>query len=232
MVYYRRRYPYRRKSYRRKSYRSRTKVIARPAPQSDLQAALQTGRAAWSLATKMYGMINSELKHFDATPVNTTVGTTATIASLCPTTQGDADNTFQGNSIMAKSIQINYRIGMSASATSTRVLIAVVLDTRPVGGSVPAFTDIFANSTTFAFLNIDDQIGRFRVLYRRTHMMSINQTSQEVQRKIYRKLGNLHVKYNDAQGVTLNNLLIVALSDEATNTPMVTVSSRIRYYDN
>jgi hypothetical protein len=78
-------------------------------------------------------------------------------------------------------------------------------------------------------MNIDDQLSRFRVLMDRRYTLNTNKP--EVLTKLNRTFSR-HIKFTDAQVPNLNDIVILAFSDEATNFPAINIQSRIRFYDN
>lgn len=220
--------PYRRQyrsSRRRRTYRRRA------TPRSQMSYG-QMAMKALSIAGRVASIVNSELKHYDETNTVTPDTTTGSVVSIVRgMSQGDTNNTFEGNSFLVKSIFIRGSVVLNASATSSRVRYLLVKDTRPQA-AVPAITDVLSAATIIAPLNIDDQIKRFKVLYDRTFNVSnVSGAMPEITFKGFKKQ-NSHIKWNDSQVPVLNDYLLVCLSDEVTNTPTVTTISRVRYYDN
>lgn len=228
MTYYRRRY-YRRSYGRRRYYRRRS------APRSTGFSGMTVGQVAskaLSIANGLRGIINSELKHYDEALGATAVSSAGSVTSLVSgISQGDTNNTITGNSILMKQFHIIGNLLINASATVSRVRVMLVQDTRPVGGATPAVTDILNASTVRSFLNIDDQLNRFRVLKNRLFILSQATTPEEITFTWHVKKTQ-HIKFNDSQQVILNDLLLLVLSDESTNTPTIAYSTRLRYYDN
>ena len=120
-------------------------------------------------------------------------------------------------------------LSLNGSATTTRIRCMLVRDTRP-NNSLPAVSDVLSSINVNAFMNIDDQIKRFRVLHDKVIVLDSNNHREYVV-KVYKKL-NHHLKLNDTQTPVLNDIFWLMVSDEATNTPSVSIQSRIRYYDN
>lgn len=186
--------------------------------------------SAYKLATNLKGIINSELKHYDESttmnPDNTSGTITAIVRGMA---QGDTNNTMDGNSILLKSVNLRFSVIMNASATCTRLRFLLLKDTRP-NSALPAITDILSSSSIQAFMNIDDQLKRFRVLADKK--ITVNTQNPEKQFFISRKFKQTHVKFNDAQLPVLNDFYVACISDEPTNTPTINMTSRLRFYDN
>lgn len=219
----------------KKNYKLKKQIrrYARSQPQGSswgqLVQAAGTAYAAYQGVQQLRQIVNSELLHYDENGTSTPTGSTGDIIGILRgMTQGDTNNTMHGNSILLKSVQTNFTVNMNASATSTRLRVLMLLDTRPLA-ALPAITDILSSNTINAFMNIDDQIKRFRIL--KSFTVVVNTQYPEKVYKLYKKM-NLHCKFNDSQVPILNDILYVLLSDESTNTPTVTYNSRLRFYDN
>lgn len=228
MPYGRYRYQGRRRTYRRRRYSRR-----RPAAAGNNMANIASvANTAWKMGKIAMSVLNSELKHYDETNAPTPDTATGSVVSIVRgMAQGDTNNTFQGNSILLKSIQCRGSIVKNATATTTRVRYMLVRDSRPQS-SVPAITDILSAASILGNMNIDDQIQRFRVLYDRTYVVSnVAGCPPNITFNYYVKQSH-HIKFNDSAVPVLNDYLLLAISDEATNTPTVTTASRLRYYDN
>ena len=118
--------PYRKYPYKRSyptQYRRRPMAMVRRQPyQSGLSSALSTASRALSVAYGLKSIINSELKHYDESGTSTPDGASGSIVGILRgMAQGDTNNTFDGNSILCKSVQVRFSTNMNASATSTRV---------------------------------------------------------------------------------------------------------------
>jgi hypothetical protein len=174
-------------------------------------------------------VLNSEKKHYDENN-NQSPSTTGTVQSIVRgIAQGTGDSNIVGNSIRIKRINYSGQVTINASASETRLRWALILDKRPET-SVPAWTDIYETANLQSFLNIDDQPGRFVVLRQKRIVLSTSAYSeQQWQGSIP---VDLHVRFNDSQIPRMNDLLIVVISDETTNTPAMAVNTRLRYYDN
>jgi hypothetical protein len=95
---------------------------------------------------------------------------------------------------------------------------------------VPSYTTIYSAATLQSFLNIDDQPGRFVVLKQKRITLSGNSYAE------HQWQGSIPVdfkiRFNDSQIPRMNDILMVVISDETTNTPSMVVNTRLRYYDN
>lgn len=174
-------------------------------------------------------VLNSEKKHYDENN-NQSPSTTGTVQSIIRgIAQGTTENQLVGNSLRLKRINYSGQVAMNASATETRLRWAIVLDKRPET-SVPSYTTIYSAATLQSFLNIDDQPGRFVVLKQKRITLSGNSYAE------HQWQGSIPVdfkiRFNDSQIPRMNDILMVVISDETTNTPSMVVNTRLRYYDN
>lgn len=230
---YKKRYPARRNKpstkYARKVPSQDVVKVRTPYGFSDMTVAEAASRAM-SIASSLAGIINSELLHYDESNNNTPNSSTGSVFSLVRgMAQGDTNNTFTGNSILLKKINLKGTVTINASATTSRVRFMVLVDKRPQS-AVPAVTDILSSANVTSFMNIDDQLLRFKVLKSRTFAIDAN-TLREIP-FAYNFDMNRHIKFDDTQTPVSGDLVVLLLSDEATNTPTVNMQSRIRYYDN
>lgn len=223
--------PYRRRSYRRPTgYRRRRTGYGRR--RRGGSGWMSTASRALYLATKVAGIVNSELKHYDESQtLNPDNSTGAVVSIVRGMAQGDTNNTFEGNSILAKRLNCRINLGLGASATATKVRIAIVWDTRPSTtlATIPAWTDVFSAASTNAMMNIDDQLNRFRIMHDKTYMLTTNYPEKQI---VINKSFSRHIKFTDAQVPNLNDIILLTFSDEATNVPGVLCQSRLRFYDN
>lgn len=183
-------------------------------------------------------MVNAEKQYFDnntalATRSPTPSGTIDLISGI---PQGDDDGNRQGNSIKLNSMFVTIQGGMSASATQTFVRILLVLDKFNTG-SAPSVGNIVGLSLTsgwsvIAPLNVDFT-QRYRVLMDKRIALSQNGRQNFIMKK-YLKFKNRHVHYTGplATDTYNNNIYMVLLSNETTNTPTIFYNCRVGYYDN
>jgi len=194
------------------------------------QGWMGTARKALAIATAVQGIVNSELLHYDETNNVTPDNSTGTITGISRgMSQGDTNNTFKGNSILLKKINLRFSALMNSSATATRLRFIVLRDLRPQT-ALPGITDILSGTNVQAFLNIDDQIQRFRVLMDKRITLTTNYPEKMF--IFNRQFRRMHIKFNDSQVPVLNDIIIACLSDEPTNTPTINIGSRLRFYDN
>ncbi len=215
---------YKKKSYSRPGYVRCGKMVA-----SDAQKAL-------AMAKYLKGIVNVEFKNHDQQVTAIAQANSALIRQLTNIAQGDTTNTRDGASIKIVSISFNYTINMNASATGTAFRVMLVLD-RQTNEAIYTAGDLLEDTTPDDVIvspyNLNNA-SRFRVLYDKVHVFSIN--GRFVGNfKFYKKL-NLKLRYDNAAAaitsLTQSSLSLLTVSDEATNQPSLTSFIRLRYVDN
>lgn len=181
----------------------------------------------------LYGMINSEKLYLDATASASAIPNTALITPLTNPAQGDGVSGRTGQKVLAQDILIRGSCLINASATSSKVRLLLLVD-KMMNGTYPTGTDILQTASVYSPLDIDDSQGRFVILYDKLYNLDIDSKDGFVF-KIYKKL-NFHIMYKGTDGAEAslgkNQVFILAISDEATNTPTISYYSRFKYCDN
>lgn len=221
MPYVRRRKVYRRKNYRKKG--------ARPWYMRRYNAMELAGKAFQGVKY-IKSMINAEKKKFDTGP--TTVALSSAGASsdyFSSITAGDDVGNRNGNSILAKGIKFRATLTAHASAVTSYARIIILQDTE-FTGSPPGITDILTGMNMTSNLNVDTT-GRFNILHDKIYQIGAIWPQRCIDH--YMKLNN-HIKYTgvNAGDRYKNQILMYAFSDQATNTPSLTYSARLYFYDN
>lgn len=231
MAYYRR---YRKRTYRpkRRYYKRRGGRISAPKTWSGMTLGQVAGKAySWAKFAK--NVLNVEKKFVDVNYSQTPSSTTAVIENIFSNcSQGDTNNTHDGNSIRVKSLLTDLVFTLNSSATNTQVKWAIVLDTRSQGAA-PAWTDVFSATSVTAFTNMEAQAARFQILRTGKVILGSSTTNLpvQIQKRIYMKLDN-KVRYDDSNNVIENPIYFMTLSNEPTNTPTIACRQRFTYYDN
>ncbi len=220
--------PYKKYPKRRVARRQRNYNVAS-------QTALNALKAL-ALARNLRGMLNVERKLKETDKTGTSISTSPSGADIITLVQGTSNNTREGDQIKVVSIYFRYVISMHASATDTSVRILLVQD-KQCNGTAVSWADVLSSATSpdslVAFNNLDNKY-RFNILYDRVHQMSIN-GRRNIYGKFYKKCA-IKVRYSSNLGtvadINTNNLAILWVSDEASNTPAMELISRVRYVDN
>lgn len=145
--------------------------------------------------------------------------------------QGDTASTRSGNSFLAKSLSGMYRMSFNASATATTFRIVILMDNQTVadGGTVSG-TDVFATAADITLLNIN-ALGRYTILH--DELVTLYPDKPLHVGKVSIPL-NKHIRYNGILGsdINSNGIYMLAISNEATNTPNIYQHLRLTFVDN
>jgi len=201
---------------------------------------------AWSLAKRTaYGLneirklINIETKFFDTIITSTTQSTTGSITSLSQMGQGLNSTSRVGDSIRIQHIEVRGRVTISTAAVTSLVRFMIVRDLDGYG-TVPAVTDVLetavAVSAPLAPYKFNKR-QRFSILYDEIFALAGGATADGSSTQVFTfssahqghilYLGTGAVSASDGKGT----IYYLAVSDEATNTPTVALTSRILFTD-
>lgn len=215
--------------------RKRSNVRRRSRPWYERKyTAQQLAVKAWKATKYLKGLVNSEMLHLD---VSNSLGA-ATNASwhLTGLSQDDTSSGRTGNSLLLRNIYIRGKIEINTAVTgNTRVLLALVKDKQQISDTIPAVADVFSSPTSPETMLSLNNSGRFKVLWRKTYVMSPatgGRNAIEVSK--YWKLYD-HVRYNgpNTADIQKNGYYLMVISSEiAANAPTVSITSRIGYHDN
>lgn len=194
---------------------------------SDAQKALQ-------MAGKALSLINVEHHSYDNSVTIATQTTTATVQNVLATAQGDGVADRQGNSIKVTKVQGRFTVYHNTSSTqpgtTTRILVLV---DHQANGALPAAADIITTSTDpQSFRNVN--FGkRFTVLMDKT--ITTDTYNRIVACEFYKDV-EFHVEFKGStSGIThisTNSIVLLAVTDEATNGPQINRFLRVRWIDN
>lgn len=216
-----------RRTYRKRSYR-------RSAPRRSYGVSdyANMARQAYNGVKYLKSLVNVEKHPRDVNGSTNPDATTGSFICLNNTTQGDGAGNRQGNSILMKMINVNFKVNMSSSATHTTLRTILFWD-KEANGSTPVISNLLSSSGIMGNYN-HDEASRFQILADVKLSLSIT-GNQEVSRRIYRKLMR-HTHYNGNVGseadIVDNALWLFFLSDEATNTPTVLYRAQALFIDN
>lgn len=219
---------------------------------------LATANAAYSLATGIAALVNSESKYFD-TAIATPSGSTAVFTCLNLIAQGTDVGQRIGNTIRVSNLNIRGQINAIGTTPSygTHMRIVLFIDRESASASVPlSYTDLFTTSSLVAPFNILNSAGRFKILYDRFITLDLDSRPNFYikyfkkftfggkgrrfgRRKLVYKpsrIGGHLIRFDSASNTLgstdTGNIWLMYVSDDNTNTPNVEIVSRIRYYDN
>lgn len=201
--------------------------------------------SALRIAQGVASLINAEWKVKDLDS-STTPDTSGSVIPLTFLAQGDTNGTRTGNSILPKLLSVRVRAILHASATASVVRVIIFRD-KNYDGANPAVNEVLeitGNENYLSFRNLDFS-DRF-VIYKdwtlnldeadtidktRSANIKFNTPAKGTRRKKW-----IHIEYDDTSAAQAsskeNQLLMLVLSNEATNTPTVHYKTRFRYLDN
>ena len=208
----------------------RRRYIRRRRPYRKQPGVIQMAKKAYYGYRMLKGIVNSEKKTYDAS-FPSPQSSTATVTPLTGIAQGDDYNAREGRSILLKSIQVQGNIGQNNSATATLYRWIVFIDNDNTG-SAPTAAQLGITSVNSLRDPNPVNMKRFSILCDRLIRMD-DGSNQNFPIKWFHKL-NHHAKFD---GTTANDyaqgsVWLLTVSDQAINTPSITATSRVRYYDN
>lgn len=211
--------------------RGTRKVPKRKPGQSMAGEALMLAQAAVKGVAFIKGIINSELHKTDVL-TTAAISTTPLITLVNSISQGDDVADRQGNSILCKTIEIDYLHQQNLSATISDMRIVFVMDTANQGVT-PAWTDVFTSATngTQSLRNVDN-VKRFKILSDRHYKFSSSGV-RSYSGKFFLKI-NKHLYYSSGTNTAVlqNAIYRMAYATEPTNTVGDASSFRTSFYDN
>lgn len=193
-----------------------------------------TASKALMVANQVRSLINVEFKYHEGS-IAASVSTTPSIMYLTQIARGDGPSERQGDSIKVKSMIFKYTLAGNTSAEQTFVRCIIGIDRDYRGSSVTA-----AGGTTDSLLLVQSMVSpsdihntnRFKVLYDKVHSFS-NEGPETYFKKYFKKF-SLESGYNGSASTAYkkNQLFCMFFSDQATNTPVLSMRYRVRYVDN
>lgn len=218
--------PYQRRTYRRRPRYNNYKR---------LKKGYQSG-GLWGLAKKAASgvvkyYLNPEYKFLDNSGSITPTSSGQIISGNSLIGQGDTNSTRDGNSIKITSWLHRHSLEKHASATATRVRLIWFYDISSAG-AVPAVLDVLETASTLSPMNKLNG-ARFKIV--KDSHFTLSTDKPLIQTQFYKKMQH-HIKYLDTTANTTSlgqgPLYVLAISSEATNTPTLNYSSRMRFLDN
>lgn len=205
---------------KRKAYRKKVMGTAYSVAQSALNTALKVKR-----------LINVEYKLVDSSG-SVNPSTTPLVNTTNAMAEGTTSTSRNGISVRLKSLRVKGYYTMHASATNTCFRCAVVLDKSP-NSATPTFLNIYESASVVSMPNNVTE-KRFRIL--KDTMFTMSGTGEENGRFDWYFPLNHITKYTGSGGsnndLETNQLVLVIWSNEATNTPTLDYTARVRYIDN
>ncbi len=162
--------------------------------------------------------------------------TTGQVINLTAIAQGDTAQSRQGNKIRLKYLKVSGVVELHASATRSRVRMVIVRDNNG-STTIPDITDLYTSLAQF--FNNRNKLGtpqsnsRFSILWDKLVLidssgkgpMSAVKYSQSLDHHCFFTGG---ATTDEGKGA----LYLMIASDEATNDPIVTIDSTVKWIDN
>ncbi len=198
---------------------------------------LTDAQRALAMAKYLKSIVNVEFKVINNLGTADAISTTPVITQLTNVGQGDTTSTRDGANMKLVSLSLYYFIDQHATATNTQFRVMVVHD-KQTNEAIYAAADLLADVTAGDAIvshRTLDNTHRFQVFYDKVHRLNdVGFTNIPVV-KFNKKL-QLKLRYDgsaaDITDLTSSSLSLLFVSSEATNTPTITFSCRLRFVDN
>lgn len=223
---------------RRKNFRKRSAYYRYGKYMSTGAKALMLGSSALKLAKRIKTMVNVEYKSHDEIQTENPT-TTGGIISLTNVIQGDSSIFRDGNQIKMTSFNMKYRLTHNASGNAYQTVRMILFLDRQ--NNNPGSTDPSVSGTIHSILDnatIPSQMKlsnakRYKVLLDKTYNLQDGQR-ESITGKYFKKFKGIKIRYESGttNPARENNLWLLTLSNVATNTPAVQLTTRVRFVDN
>lgn len=234
---YQRRRPRRRYSRRAPSRKDKiAKLVTGRSSTSAPMRMLRNGASALRIVPSLVksvatiqSMINTELKFVDT---NNTFNpsSSGTVSYLSGMATGTDDSERIGNSILAHDNYIRLSCAFNTSASATFVRIILICD-KECDGVAPVVTNVLQTASPYSPLN-QDFSDRFVVIWDKFFSQDPQKLTMATKKYTTTPF---HIKYDGStSGVASakeNNIFMLSITNEATNTPTIVYYNRFRYYD-
>lgn len=182
-------------------------------------------KANYAIRLAKKAQVQKELKH-NAISNSAAISTTGANYELSTITQGDTNNTRDGNVIYPTSAKVRMQMTQHASATQTFIRVIVY---KWISESPSGITDYLESAAIDSFKSEQNRYQSV-TLFDKTYVLT-NISTSAMFREFKVKLGGM-IAYPEATGVANRNSIYMAvLSSEATNTPTVDWQSRLYFKD-
>ena len=215
----------------------RRKYRRRRPPPSRRQIYGAAGKQLYKDVRHLKRLINVEFKFHDVQLTTATVDEVPLITQLSNIAIGDTTNTRDGSQVKCLSLQIAFWMNSSASASASLVRVLLVKDkqtNQAIYTAADLLSDVTTSDSIVSPYNRDNRL-RFTVLMDKVFTLS---TAGNNRNRVFgRKFRQDQVlRYDAAAGditdLTQSSYSIVFISNEPTNSPNVTLFSRLNYVDN
>lgn len=217
----------------------------------------KTASAAYSLASGVAALVNSESKYYD-TGIGGNVGTSAIIQCLNLIPQDTTETGRNGNSIRVSSLQLRamFTAALTTPTNGVRIRLMLITEKFLQSATAPAITDILALQTMTSPLNLDSASLRFKILFDKVYTVDLDSRPVAYvryykkfvfggkgrrfgrRRLVYKpsRIGGHFIRFDGTAGTIAStyfgNIYLVMFSDDNTNAPVYDYYARLRFYDN
>lgn len=177
-------------------------------------------------------VLNVEYKTYDRySHTNITPNSSGEVYQLTNIAQGVNDGERNGNSVLAKSVQLQCVLKQNSAqtqATACRCILFVDKQKTPPS----AVTDVLKTASVDSLFKTTNH-DRFHILADKRFSLPVTADGPDKIIKIYRRLHH-HVKWTGASGSDYDegHINVLFLTDQGANLPTWYISSRFRYVDN
>lgn len=220
--------PYR-KTYKKKQYR-------RPGYKSCGKMVWGDAKKALTIASNLKRLVNVEVKNFDVQQQGVALSTTPVIIQLSNIPQGDTTISRDGAQCKVLALELALQMTRHSSSTITTARILLVCD-RQTNQAIYLNTDLLEDVTTndnlVAPYNLDNKF-RFTVIMDKVFNLATGSSGVKHFKKVFRmnKIIRFDGNTPSIADLTSSSLSLIQFANESTNTPLITMFSRIRFVDN
>ncbi len=193
-------------------------------------------RKALAMAQGLKRLVNVEVKNFDVQQSIVALTLVPVIIQLSNIPQGDTTITRDGAQCKVLSLELNVLCTRHSSSVSTSIRLMLVCD-KQTNQAIYVNSDLLADVTStdaiVSPLNLDNKF-RFNVLWDHVFPLGAGGNGAMIIRKVFRMNKILRFDGNTPSiaDLTSNSLSLVQVASETTNTPNITMFSRLRFVDN
>lgn len=192
--------------------------------------AMQLASAAWKGVNYIKGLVNSEM--FTATyTANINPTPSGVVLNLTQLAQGDGNGARTGLSVFFRKINARFSVVNNSTAGQVFHRWILFIDKQQIGDTSPSATDVLETADVRSSLN-PNTAGRFKIL--KNWEFYTSQLSSDCKIIKYYKNFRHHVRYNNTSSsdIQKGGIYMLFLSNQSTNTPVVSYNIKTSYHDN
>ncbi len=219
-------------------YSKKYKKVVQCRQAKNIRDVMDVAMKALNIALKVKKLINVEFKYKDGSGAGVVSTTAGLVTNLTNIANGSEESQRNGDKVRAKSIHIKGRCFHNASGSAAQTMRLLLIQDR--ANPNPGTTDPLVTGANYGVLatadinslTANEQRTRYKILAERYYNVNLT-AMQSRQVNIYKSL-DIPIQFQDAttELVVKNNLWLVTLSTEATNSPSFSIKWRLRYIDN